>query len=254
MNKTKVLGEKKGIKTLLAKCQETPQQLTEIKPLDKELQYLATRQATRLQQLATHAVNTNLSPLLSELQQAIIQINPCRYSLSHFSLRAWLSSLLPWINTPLQNYCADYQTQHPKISLLIQKLNTKNQQLQRDTSTLQYDAKDTEDYIQQLMKALDDSKALNQQFELEQQRLKPLQQRIFDLNLQLTVAEQALLSLQLIISNNQQFIQKVNEITTAILSVLQVNISLSTHLSKPEAQINLQMSFNSIEKLFQSLD
>ena len=246
---------------LLEKWQKKPQSLAEINPL-AEIHYLATRQATRLQQLANTTLSTNLTPLLNELQQVMMSINPRQYSLTTQSLRGYLSQLLPWVNSPLQCYCVKYQSQQAKITPLIQQLNTETQQLQRDVKILQYDADDNREYIQQLSNVLKDANTLShqlvqlslqhkQRLEIEQQLMTPLQQRIIDLNLQLTVSEQALLSIQLIIDNNQQLINTVRQLNGSILSMLHVSTGLSVHLAKQKNLTHFQDSFNSIEQVFQ---
>jgi len=199
------------------------------------------RRSAMLRQPMTKLVNDAedggpVAQSLLSLQEKTNEINPNRVDFSMGTL-ARLLAKIPGVGTPISRWFAKYQDVDAVIQDIIKSLEDGRAQLERDNTTLREDqiamrelTFKLQDYIQ-LAQLIDEKmtkvvEGLAQDDQrrsfLEEEILFPLRQRIMDLQQQLAVNQQGVLTTEVIIRNNKELIRGVTRslsVTTTALSI-----------------------------------
>lgn len=189
---------------------------------------------------------------LQQLQQQVTGINPNQYNFDLGGLRKLLS-WMPFIGTPVSKWLVRYQSVEAVIEEIITRLQSGKAQLEQDNLSLSDDqsvmqelAVKLEDYVkfgQLLDKRLEariqaDTDQLDKEKKnfLQQEVQFPLRQRVLDLQSQLAVQQQAALTAEVIIRNNQELIRGVERALNVTVPALNTAATLALAL---QAQKNV---------------
>ncbi|MBF0104788.1 MAG: toxic anion resistance protein [Deltaproteobacteria bacterium] len=162
----------------------------------------------------------------------------------------WFTRLvgaIPGVGSPLKRYFSRYESAQTVISAIIRSLELGREQLKRDNVTLAEDQKRMRELTVKLKRAIAlgqviDQKitySLERELAADEQRKKfvseellfPLRQRIMDLQQQLAVNQQGVLSTELIIRNNQELVRGVNRALNVTVSALEVAVTVAMALA-----------------------
>jgi uncharacterized protein YaaN involved in tellurite resistance len=183
---------------------------------------------------------------LVELQTKVEELDPNRFDFSAGWLRRALSSL-PFFGSPLARYFARYQSADAVISSIVASLEKGRDQLKRDIITLEDDQR----HMHKLSEALRQTVAYAQMVDqvltekvdndllsddprtpfIKEELQFPLRQRIIDLQQQQLVAQQAILTIEVIKRNNKELIRGVSRALGVTVNALQVAVTLALALA-----------------------
>jgi len=183
---------------------------------------------------------------LVDLKMKVEELDPGKVDLE----AGWMTRLLgriPGVGTPLKRYFTRYESASTVIDAIIRSLKDGQEQLKRDNITLVDDQKSMRDLTHKLEQAIKlgqliDAK-LAERLETEilqtdprhafiqEEMLFPLRQRIQDLQQQLLVNQQGVLTVEMIIRNNKELIRGVSRALNVTVSALQVAVTLALALA-----------------------
>lgn len=222
-----------------------------VEAIGLELQKMAARRSDMLKQ-SIHVLSKTgddggpVANSLVDLRSTVEELDPNKVDFSMTWFRRTFSAL-PFVGSPIANYFARYQSADTVISDIVTSLEKGRDQLKRDIITLD----DDQDYMQNLAVKLkkavafaelvdqglsskvenelpsDDSKAVF----IKDEILFPLRQRVMDLQQQLAVAQQAILTIEVIKRNNKELIRGVSRALGVTINALQVAVTLSLALA-----------------------
>jgi uncharacterized protein YaaN involved in tellurite resistance len=222
-----------------------------VETMGRALQQAAAHKSAMLRapikELSRHAEDGGpVANALVDLKLQVEELDPNKFEFE----AGWFSRLLgmlPGVGTPLKRYFTKYESSQTVIDAIIRSLGLGKDQLGRDNVTLGED--------QKAMRAL--TKTLERQIELAQlmdgkiqhrldreiaaddprrgfiqdEILFPLRQRIMDLQQQLAVNQQGVLSTAIIIGNNKELIRGVDRALDVTVSALQVAVTVALALA-----------------------
>lgn len=181
-----------------------------------------------------------VSDLLDKLHRLIAALKPPKKSRPSLKERFFL--LFSFRETAWQMWLDNYQTVKEKIGMLVKQLEASQQQLKRDNQMAALDQKKLLhaeqllrhdcDLVQMLAATirleLSDDKAINQaRYKMvDQEFLDPLIKRDIELQQQLLIARQAVLTLDLIIKHNETMIRQIEQAVITSTAVLDVTAGL----------------------------
>ena len=232
----------------LRDLREQEKQAASIAQLGRSLQRDIQRRSAMLKQPMTKLVNDAedggpVARSLLLLQEKTSEINPNRVDFSMGTLRRLLSKL-PGVGTPLARWFAKYQSVDGVLKDVVKSLEDGRSQLERDNLTLKDDQiamreltfklKDFIQLGQILDKKFTDQLAETTDEErrkfIEEEILFPLRQRIMDLQQQLAVNQQGVLTVEVIIRNNKELIRGVNRSLNVTVNALNIAATLALAL------------------------
>ncbi len=162
---------------------------------------------------------------LLELQRQVNEINPndVNFNMSGFRrLLAWI----PGVGTPLANWMARYQSVEGTLDDVVKSLENGRGQLERDNVTLQEDqivmrelTFDLQNYVQfgqlldqRLANKIESDTSITEDRRkfLQEEVLFPLRQRVLDLQQQLAVNQQGVITAETVVRNNRELIRGVS--------------------------------------------
>jgi uncharacterized protein YaaN involved in tellurite resistance len=162
----------------------------------------------------------------------------------------WFSrtlGLLPFIGSPLKRYFTRYEAADTVIDAIINSLKKGAEQLKRDNITMQQDQTDMRALTKKLQTAIQIGMSIDTHLNdhltnrlpstdpkhafLQNEVLFPIRQRIIDLQQQLAVNQQGVLSLEMIVRNNQELIRGVNRATNVTVNALQIAVTVALALA-----------------------
>lgn len=213
-----------------------------------------------LAKLVSESDNGSITHSLLALQEQTNQINPNKVDFNMSGLRRWLSKI-PAIGTPISRWFAKFQSVDSVIQSIVASLKDGQAQLQRDNVTLSQDQLEMKQLVLQLKEYLNfcillDGK-ISQRLEhdtqlSDQQRqfitedlLFNLKQRTLDLQQQLAVNQQGLLTSDVIIKNNRELIRGVSRALNITVSALNIAASLAIALQTQKTISNSISAINS---------
>ncbi|MEM7253885.1 MAG: toxic anion resistance protein [Pseudomonadota bacterium] len=183
---------------------------------------------------------------LVDLRQQVEELDPAGMD---FSL-SWLGRLLskiPGVGTPLRRYFARYESSSRVIDDIIASLKKGQDQLKRDNITLGEDQKQMREATLRLEQAVKLGQLIDQKLEhrlsrelandeerskfVKEELLFPLRQRIQDLQQQLLVSQQGVLTSELITRNNKELIRGVDRSLNVTVNALQTAVTLALALN-----------------------
>jgi uncharacterized protein YaaN involved in tellurite resistance len=202
----------------------------------------------------------SISHSLIALQEQTHKINPNKIDFNMNGLRRWLAKI-PAIGTPISRWFAKYQSVDSVIQNIVSDLKDGQSRLERDNITLGQDQLDMKGLVFQLKDylsfctLLDDkisTRLLNdthlspeQRKFIEEELLFSLKQRTLDLQQQLAVNQQGILTSDVIIRNNRELIRGVSRALNVTVSALNIAASLAIALQSQKAISNSITAINS---------
>ncbi|NJD05851.1 MAG: toxic anion resistance protein, partial [Methylococcaceae bacterium] len=251
---------------LRAKAEDAVKQLLEIDPNDidekrngvaavesmaAEIQKKASHRSAMLKQTINTLAKTGedggpVASSLVELQTKVEELDPNQFDFSANWLRRTLGSL-PFVGTPMAKYFARYQSAESVINNVVGSLEKGRDQLKRDIITLEDDQKHLHGLTGALQQVIQYAQTvdgvLSEKLEnelpsddprvpfLKEEIQFPLRQRIMDLQQQLIVSQQGVLTLEVIKRNNKELIRGVTRALGVTLNALQIAVTLALALA-----------------------
>ncbi len=238
----------KALSIDLRDLREQQRQAASITQLGKALQKDIQRRSAMLKQPMTKLVNDAedggpVAKSLLALQEKTNAINPNRVDLTMGSLRRLLSHI-PGVGTPLSRWIAKYQSVDGVIGDIVKSLKDGQAQLERDNLTLKDDQIAMRELTFKLKDFIQLGQLMDQKFSarladvtdeeqrkfIEEEILFPLRQRIMDLQQQLAVNQQGVLTTEVIIRNNKELIRGVSRSLNVTITALNVAATLALAL------------------------
>ncbi|WP_144391765.1 toxic anion resistance protein [Pleionea sediminis] len=222
-----------------------------IEQMGAHLQKMASRRSNMLNQsIATLSRNSEdggpVATSLLALRDKVEELDPNKFDFSVTFIRRLLSAL-PFIGTPISKYFAQYQSAETVIADIVKSLEKGREQLKHDNITLADDQlhfKNLNELLKtQIAFAMELDKKLSEKIDLEltaddpktiflkEEVLFPLRQRIQDLQQQRAVAQQAVLTIEVVIRNNKELIRGVNRALSVTVNALQTAVTLALALA-----------------------
>jgi len=216
-----------------------------------ELQTLAGKKSAMLKQpiskLSKSAEDGGpVANALIELKMNVESLDPAGIDFEP----GWFSRTLgfiPFIGTPLKRYFARYEAAETVIDAIINSLHKGADQLKRDNITMEQDQVDMRDLTKKLETAIKIGMSIDANLSryldnelpstdpkhafLQNEILFPIRQRIIDLQQQLAVNQQGVLSLEMIVRNNKELIRGVNRARNVTISALQIAVTVALALA-----------------------
>lgn len=238
--------------------QEREQMKTAVEHMGRDLQREAGRRSRMLQQpikdLSKYGEDGGpVANALVDLKMEVEGLDPNRFDFSP----GWgtrLLGMIPGVGSSLKRYFSRYESAQTVIDAIINSLEKGRQQLTRDNITLQEDQKVMRELTFKLEQQIKLAQLLDQklQYKLDreipaddprhqfvQEELQfPLRQRTMDLQQQLAVNQQGILSIEIIIRNNLELIRGVNRAIDVTVSALQVAVTVALALAHQKIVLN----------------
>lgn len=236
-----------------------------IETMGMKLQQDATRRSMMLKQpISTLARNTEdggpVAKSLLDLRDKVEDLDPNKYDFSVSTLRRILGSI-PGIGSPIRRYFSKFQSSEGVIDNIVDSLEKGAEQLKRDNITLADDQKHFKTLAEKLAHAvafgqLIDQKLVDKLNELlktdpkyafiEQELLFPLRQRIVDLQQQQAVAQQSVLTVEVIIRNNKELMRGVQRALNVTVNALSTAVTLALALENQRITLEKVTSVNKV--------
>ncbi len=196
---------------------------------------------------------------LVDLNMKVEELDPAKFDFEP----GWFARMLgiiPGVGKPLKRYFIKFESAQTVLDAIFRSLDQGAEMLKRDNLTLAEDQKRMRILTEKLKKAIQlgmllDSK-LNYVLErevlgedprrqfIQDELLFPIRQRIMDLQQQLAVAQQAILSIELIIRNNKELIRGVNRATNVTANALNVAVVVAMALANQKIVLNKISAIN----------
>jgi uncharacterized protein YaaN involved in tellurite resistance len=197
---------------------------------------------------------------LLDLRDQVEDLDPNQYDFSTSGIRRLLGSI-PGIGSPIRRYFSKFQSSEAVIDNIVSALEKGGEQLKRDNITLADDQKHFRELAVKLAQAvafgqLIDSKLVNKLSEvlkedplysfIEQELLFPLRQRIMDLQQQQAVAQQSVLTVEVIIRNNKELMRGVQRALNVTVNALSTAITLALALENQRITLEKVKQVNQV--------
>lgn len=181
---------------------------------------------------------------LLKLRDEIDKLNPEKYNLSDSK-----GGIFSFIGMSIKKYLQKYNKAQDVINAIVDSLENGKGILTRDNSVLQDDQKSMKKSIIEVKKMLDTLKQMDSAIEneinkivvreevdefIKKEILYMIRQKTQDLGQQLLIAQQAVLSTDIIIQNNKELIRSVNQTINVTVNALNIAVSLSLSLNNQE--------------------
>lgn len=178
------------------------------------------------------------------LQEKVSDINPNRVNFDMGSIRRLLAKI-PGVGTPISRWFSRYQSVEGVLDDIVLSLKDGKARLERDNVTLSEDQLEMReltfklhDYIkyghimdQKLSSTLASGNVDEERRKfLEEEVLFPLKQRVLDLQQQLAVNQQGVLTTETIVRNNKELIRGVDRSLNVTITALQTAATLAVAL------------------------
>jgi len=183
---------------------------------------------------------------LVDLRVQVESLDPARFDFDP----GWLTRImgyLPGIGTPMKRYFSRYESAQTVINAIVTSLEQGREQLKRDNITLLNDQNDMREATEKLTRAIQLAQLIDAKLEgvlqndvsvddpkynfIRDELIFPLHQRIMDLQQQLAVNQQGILSMEIIIRNNKELIRGVNRALNVTISALRVAVTVALALA-----------------------
>jgi uncharacterized protein YaaN involved in tellurite resistance len=197
---------------------------------------------------------------LLDLRDQVEDLDPNKYDFSASGIRRLLGSL-PGIGSPIRRYFSKFQSSEAVIDNIVAALEKGGEQLKRDNITLADDQKHFRELAVKLAQAvafgqLIDAKLIDKLSEvlkedplysfIEQELLFPLRQRIMDLQQQQAVAQQSVLTVEVIIRNNKELMRGVQRALNVTVNALSTAVTLALALENQRITLEKVKQVNQV--------
>ena len=183
---------------------------------------------------------------LIDLKMQVEELDPARFDFESGALLRILGKI-PGVGTPMKRYFSRYQSAGVVIENIVKSLEVGRDQLKRDNITLADDQKRMRELTLALQQAIAIGQALDSRIQrelneviasddprhkfLQEEVLFPLRQRIQDLQQQLLVNDQGVLTMEIIIRNNKELIRGVARACDVTVNALRIAATLAIALA-----------------------
>jgi len=222
-----------------------------VETMGRALQQAAAHKSAMLRapikELAQHAEDGGpVANALVDLKLKVEELDPNKFDFE----AGWFTRLLgmlPGIGTPLRRYFTKYESSQTVIDAIIRSLEMGKDQLNRDNITLGEDQKAMRELTRTLERQIELAQLMDNKIQYRLEReiaaddprrgfvqdeiLFPLRQRIMDLQQQLAVNQQGVLSTAIIIGNNKELMRGVDRALDVTVSALQVAVTVALALA-----------------------
>ncbi|MFA7428537.1 MAG: toxic anion resistance protein [Rhodospirillaceae bacterium] len=182
---------------------------------------------------------------LLNLRSRMTDLDPHRQNLTDGGL-AKLLSFIPGVGTRLQRYFHKFETAQQALDAIIKDLESGRDMLRRDNVTLADDQDALRDVLGRLRRQIDLGGMIDKRLVkaaeglpvddprrafIEEELVFPLRQRIVDLHQQLSVSQQGVLALEVVIRNNRELVRGVDRAINVTVSALNVAVTVALALA-----------------------
>lgn len=197
---------------------------------------------------------------LIDLKVEVEKLDPAKFNFD----AGWLSRLLgliPGVGTPIKRYFSQFESAQEVIDAILNSLKDGRDELSRDNITLKEDQKFLHASAMNLKKMVllaqqIDNKLVhkaNREFIddsakksfIEEKLLFPLRQRVMDLQQQLAVVQQGIISIEVIERNNKELIRGVDRSMNVTVNALQVAATVAMALNNQKIVMDKISMINS---------
>jgi len=196
---------------------------------------------------------------LLDLKMKVEELDPARIDLSPgFATR--MLGMIPGVGSPLKRYFSRYESAQTVIDAIVNSLQQGREQLRRDNVTLGEDQGQMRGLTRKLGRQIKLGQLIDQKLSgklggdipagdirhkfVQEELLFPLRQRIMDLQQQLAVNQQGVLSLGLIMRNNEELMRGVNRAVDVTVSALQVAVTAALALANQKIVLDKVNALN----------
>jgi len=196
---------------------------------------------------------------LLDLKMKVEELDPARIDLSPgFATR--MLGMIPGVGSPLKRYFSRYESAQTVIDAIVNSLQQGREQLRRDNVTLGEDQGQMRGLTLKLERQIKLGQLIDQKLSgklggdipagdirhkfVQEELLFPLRQRIMDLQQQLAVNQQGVLSLGLIMRNNEELMRGVNRAVDVTVSALQVAVTAALALANQKIVLDKVNALN----------
>jgi len=222
-----------------------------VEAMGSQLQAQAARHSAMLKEpvskLAEHSEDGGqVANALVDLKVQVEELDPGKLDLE----AGWatrLLGLIPGVGTPLKRYFSRYESASTVIDAIMRSLKDGREQLKRDNITLSEDQKAMRALTHKLEQAVKLGRLIDDKLQdklateiaesdprhafIQEELLFPLRQRIQDLQQQLLVNQQGVLTIEMIVRNNKELVRGVSRAENVTVSALQVAVTLALALA-----------------------
>lgn len=153
---------------------------------------------------------------------------------------------MPFAGDSLKRYFSRFESAQTIIDAVIRSLEDGREQLKRDSKTLSQDQRDMRETTMRLEKIIYLGRILDQKLKerlqdftsenakhkfIQEELLFPLRQRIMDLQQQLLVNQQGVVTMEIIIRNNKELIRGVNRALNVTVTALEIAVAVALALN-----------------------
>ncbi len=197
---------------------------------------------------------------LLDLRDQVEDLDPNHYDFSASGLRRLLGSI-PGVGSPIRRYFSRFQSSEVVIDSIVDSLEKGGEQLKRDNITLVDDQKHFRELAVKLAEAVSfgqlvDTKLTEKLADIlredplykfiEQELLFPLRQRIMDLQQQQAVAQQSVLTVEVIIRNNKELMRGVQRALNVTINALSTAVTLALALENQRITLDKVNKVNQV--------
>ncbi len=196
---------------------------------------------------------------LVDLKLQVEELDPGKVDLEP----GWFARLLgmiPGVGTPIKRYFTKFESSQTVIDAIIRSMEDGKDQLLKDNTTLAEDQKFMREVTRKLEKAIKLAQLLDAKLthrverelagspdraKFVQEELQfPLRQRIMDLQQQLAVNQQGIVTLEVVMRNNKELVRGVNRARHVTVNALQVAVTLAVALANQRIVLDKVQAVN----------
>jgi uncharacterized protein YaaN involved in tellurite resistance len=171
-----------------------------------------------------------------------------------------LMGMIPGVGTPIKRYFTKFESAQTVIDAIIRSLEIGRDQLKRDNVTLREDQGAMRELTKKLQRQIELAQLVDHKIEhrlereipaddprqifIREELLFPLRQRIIDLQQQLAVNQQGVLSTAIITGNNKELIRGVDRALDVTVSALQVAVTVALALANQKLVLDKVEAIN----------
>lgn len=236
----------------------------------EKLQFKAARQSALLKQplrqlAAQSGEGSGVAATLIDLKVQIEALDPAGVDFQP----GWFSRLLgylPFVGTPAKRYFSRFESASATLDAIVKSLEKGRESLKRDNISLRADQAELQALVDELNGALAYAQAIDGRLSqrlaeeipdddpraaiIRDELLFALRQRIQDIQQQLLVSQQGVLTSALIVRNNDELIRGVNRALTVTVNALGVAVTLALALANQRIVLDKVEAVNrSTEKI-----
>ncbi len=196
---------------------------------------------------------------LVELKMEVEGLDPNRFDFS----AGWVTRMLgmiPGIGSAMKRYFSKYESAQTVIDAIIHSLEEGREQLKRDNVTLSEDQRGMRELSLKIERQVMLAQLLDQKLQykldreipadspksrfVQEELIFPLRQRIMDLQQQLAVNQQGVISIEIIMRNNKELVRGVDRAINVTISALQVAGTVALSLTNQKTVLDKINAFS----------